>query len=79
MSAATATEPTDVEQPDATATTNGAPQGWDPYEVWRVRVLLPRLREIEARGDQTITRLPGSLDLESSSGSGSGRSRRLNE
>ena len=29
--------------------------GWDPYEVWRTRVLVPRLAEQAARTDAIIT------------------------
>jgi hypothetical protein len=28
--------------------TVGGNSGWDPYEVWRTRVLLPRLKQLEA-------------------------------
>jgi hypothetical protein len=27
------------------------PQGWDPFEVWRTRILLPRLAEAAAEQD----------------------------
>ena len=30
----------------------GGPDGWDPYEVWRTRVLLPRL---EAQAERSTT------------------------
>lgn len=30
------------------------PQGWDPFEVWRTRVLLPRLTET----DKTVKPFP---------------------
>jgi hypothetical protein len=29
-------------------TVGGNTGGWDPYEVWRTRVLLPRLKQLEA-------------------------------
>ena len=32
--------------PDAREPANGDSTGWDPYEVWRTRVLLPRLQEL---------------------------------
>ena len=28
--------------------------GWDPYEVWRTRVLVPRLAEQAARSDEVL-------------------------
>jgi hypothetical protein len=32
------------------------PQGWDPFEVWRTRILLPRLAEAAAEHDDpTVT------------------------
>jgi hypothetical protein len=35
-----------------------SPSGWDPYEVWRTRVLLPRLEEqtVVARGGTTTVK-----------------------
>lgn len=33
------------------------PGGWDPYEVWRTRVLLPRLNE--ARPETEVADEPG--------------------
>ena len=32
-----------VPTPAKPETTKEAPGGWDPYEVWRTRVLVPRL------------------------------------
>lgn len=29
-------------------------QGWDPYEVWRTRVLLPRTRRLEDETSQRV-------------------------
>jgi hypothetical protein len=43
----------DEHQPDAvmdsavSSDTRPAAAGWDPYEVWRTRVLLPRLQDAE--------------------------------
>ena len=32
-----------------------SPNGWDPYEVWRTRVLLPRLEEKQLTMERSDT------------------------
>ena len=39
----------------------GAPAGWDPYEVWRKRVLLPRLAQQEERNRLSRTSVATTL------------------
>jgi hypothetical protein len=44
-----------VPTPAQPETAKEAPGGWDPYEVWRTRVLMPRL---DARLVQPADRAP---------------------
>ena len=43
-----AASPSAASTPENQEPNHGESAGWDPYEVWRTRVLLPRLQESAA-------------------------------
>ena len=46
-----------IPAPARLETAKEAPGGWDPYEVWRTRVLLPRLEARVAPGTERVPHL----------------------
>lgn len=49
-------------------TVGGNAGGWDPYEVWRTRVLLPRLKQLEANAPEAARPAAGAGRLHLASG-----------
>jgi hypothetical protein len=51
----------DVQQSNEPTERRAEPQGWDPFEVWRTRILLPRLAEAAAAEQEKLDVSPMQL------------------